>query len=149
MRTHRTLASIVVLAVSATILVSGCARPLVDYRPDGGSMTFLEAEDLARATDVSGVADVKLADAPAKRTEVLTSLRTKGADGVRAAELLTEGFPVPNSAVPVLVMIAKVDGVRSLVAVEAYKGSDGTLSRRRLWVFDLKTGAVVRSATFR
>ena len=149
MSRNRTFASVAALAAVVAVLIAGCGRPLFDYRPDSGSMTFLEAQDLARAADISGVADLALEDAPARRTEVLTSLRTKGADGKRAAELLTEGFPVRNAAVPVLIVFADVDGVRSLVAVEAYKGADGKLSRRRLWVFDLKTGAIGRSATFR
>jgi hypothetical protein len=39
--------------------------------------------------------------------------------------------------------------VRSLVVVEAFGGKSGPLSSRRLWVFDYKTGDLLRSASYR
>jgi hypothetical protein len=149
MRRYRPHLIVVLLPAMLLLAAAGCAKPAFEYRPDGGSMTFLQAEDLGRTADISGVADIAVEDAPAKRAEVLAGLRANGDEGKRAADLLTEGFPVPTVAVPVLVTLADVDGVRSLIAVEAYKGTGDRLTRRRLWVFDFKTGAIVRSVTYR
>jgi hypothetical protein len=51
--------------------------------------------------------------------------------------------------VPLIVRVATIDGVRSLVVVEAFGDKSGPLSYRRLWVFDYETGALLRSAAYR
>jgi hypothetical protein len=75
-------------------------------------------------------------------------LRTRGVDGQRAATLLTSGFPQETPSVPVWVGIGTVDGVRSVMAVEAYPDKTGKMNWRRLWVFDMSTGAVRLAASY-
>jgi hypothetical protein len=63
--------------------------------------------------------------------------------------LLTQGFPTRTAAVPVRVEIARVDGVRSVIVVEATTGTAGTLDRRRLWVFAIDTGKILGTGSYR
>jgi len=116
---------------------------------NGGAMTMREAEGLAESADLSRVSGIDVAHAPDARVDALVWLRRQGAVGDRAATLLTVGFPDRTAAVPLIVEVATVDGVRSLVVVEAFGGSSGPLTYRRLWVFDLATGDVRGSAAFR
>jgi hypothetical protein len=83
------------------------------------------------------------------RTTVLTQLRSQGAFGVRAADLLTIGFPAQTASVPVLVRGCAVDGVDAVLVVEAWGSSGGMLVHRRLWVFDRAKGTVIRASSFR
>jgi hypothetical protein len=83
------------------------------------------------------------------RGQVLADLRTRGELGQRAADLLTVGFPERTAAVPVLVRASAVDGVDAVIVVEAFGSQGENLTHRRLWVFDLASGAVLRAASFR
>jgi hypothetical protein len=142
------IAAAIALATAATLLVACTSGVQPVWVPDAGSLTPKQVDELAAAADVSRVSSVDVEHAPDVRTDVLVWLRGKGSDGDRAASLLTQGFPDRTAAVPVLVEVAEVDGVRSLVAVEAAGGKDGRLTVRRLWLFELKSGRLVRSATF-
>jgi hypothetical protein len=145
MRSTQAIAMLVVTAV----LVSACQPgPAVEWVADGGSLTSAQVDALAQAADISAVSDVPLDSAPDSRNDVLVWLRQKGSDGDRAASLLTIGFPERTQAIPVLVEIADVNGVRSLIAVEAAAGPGGRLTAKRLWLFELASGKLVRSATF-
>jgi hypothetical protein len=83
------------------------------------------------------------------RVDVLVWLRGRGSSGERAASLLTKGFPERTAAVPVLVRVAKVDGVRAVIVVEAIGETNGPLDARRLWVFEYSSGRLVSSSTYR
>lgn len=134
---------------TAALLASACATgPAATWVPDGGSLTSAQVDALAQGTDISAVGDVSLESAPDSRNDVLVWLRQKGADGDRAASLLTIGFPERTQAIPVLIEIADVDGLRSLIVVEAAPGQGGRLTAKRLWLFQLASGKLVRSATF-
>ncbi len=135
-------------AMVAAALTAGCAGAPVSWVPDGANMTSAQVDELAKTADLSSLGTVALADAPERRTTVLVWLRRQGADGERAATLLTTGFPDRTAAVPVLVELATVDGVRCLVVVEAAPGIDGELTAKRLWLFEFQSGTLVRSATF-
>jgi hypothetical protein len=141
---------VVAIALLAALLMLGaCAgriRPV--WEPDGGSLTDSQVDALAAGADVSAASGVALEDAPDVRTDVLVWLRSQGADGDRAASLLTAGFPDRTAAVPLYVEIAQVDGVRSLIVVEAAGAKDGTLGVKRLWLFEMLSGRLVRSKTF-
>jgi hypothetical protein len=144
----RSIWVIATLAVVAS-LVSACQPgPAVQWVPDGGSLTSAQVDALAQGADISAVSGVPLESAPDSRNDVLVWLRQKGADGDRAASLLTIGFPERTKAIPVLVEIADVNGVRSLITVEAAAGQGGRLTAKRLWLFELTSGKLVRSATF-
>ncbi len=137
-------------ALALGLALGGCrsADPTV-FIPAGGTTTIAKVEALAEQTDLSAVASVEVQQAPDARLGVLVWLRGRGADGERAATLLTIGFPERTAAVPVRIEVANVDGVRSLIAVEAYGDASGPLVHRRLWVFDLATGKLTRSASYR
>jgi hypothetical protein len=111
-------------------------------------LTSSAAEALAASTDIGGFASVTSTDAPALRARVLTDLRAKGDAGVRAAELLTKGFPASTPSVPVFVRLCAVDGVDAIVVVEAFGDAGGTLTHRRLWIFDRVKGTMLRAASF-
>jgi hypothetical protein len=132
----------------STLVASGCSGVPTSWVPDGGALTSAQVDELAKNTDLSSASAVSIADAPDRRTEVLVWLRRRGADGGRAASLLTKGFPDRTEAIPVLVELAMVDGVRSLVVVEAAPGVEGELTAKRLWLFRFESGTLVRSATF-
>lgn len=136
--------------VLASALVSGCARDFMPrFVPDGGTMNASDVESMTQNADLSPVAGIDVGHAPDARTDALVWLRRQGALGDRAATLMTTGFPDRTAAVPLIVEIARVDGIRSLVVVEAFGGASGSLSFRRLWLFDLDTGDLLRSTAFR
>ena len=146
----RTLLATIV-ALTIVILAAGCAKKFEVRIEDGGApLTGAQAERLAATTDISSLASVTTTDAVAMRVRVLGELRTHGALGVRAADLLTIGFPARTAAVPVLVRASPVDGVDAVVVVEAFGSSEGgALVHRRLWVFDRASGAILRAASVR
>ena len=148
MKGHRTAIVVALLVLGLTLSACG-RRTAVEYVPDGGSLAMSQVESLAKNADLSRVAGVDVSQAPDVRTDTLVWLRGNGTMGQRAASLLTEGFPDRTEAVPVLVEIATVEGVRTLIVVEAFGGETGPLTYRRLWVFDLKTGQIIRSAAYR
>jgi hypothetical protein len=136
--------------VVAAVLLAACSRSIqIEYTADAGSMSAAEVETLAKEADLGPVDGVSVEDAPDARTDALVWLRGQGAIGDRAATLLMVGFPARTAAVPLIVRVARVDGVRSLVAIEAFGGESGPLSSRRLWVFDYETGDLLRSASYR
>lgn len=148
MSPQRSILIAVVLAVA--LAATACSgRVQATLEPDGASLDMAAVEQLARTTDISSVSSIAVTDAPRIRDEVLRDLRTRGAVGDRAATLLTQGFPTRTEAVPVLVRASLVDGSKALIVVEASGGATGRLIYRRLWVFDLSSGAVLRASSFR
>lgn len=148
MSPQRNILIAVVLAVA--LAATACSgRVQATLEPDGAPLDMAAVEQLARTTDISSVSSIAVADAPRIRDEVLRDLRTRGTVGDRAATLLTQGFPTRTEAVPVLVRASLVDGSKALIVVEASGGATGRLIYRRLWVFDLSSGAVLRASSFR
>jgi hypothetical protein len=138
------------IAVSA-LLLSSCGQgslPVVRLETAGTPLTSADAERLAASTDIRAFASVETSRAPALRAAALQDLRANGEAGTRAAELLTEGFPAQTASVPVLVRFCAVDGTEAVVVVEAYGDAGGVIKHRRLWVFDLTSGALLRAASF-
>jgi hypothetical protein len=149
---HMVHARSVAAAAIALILVSaGCSRPFqVRVEDNAAALTGAQAERLAAQTDISSLTSVSTTDSVAMRAQVVADLRTRGALGARAADLLTTGFPPRTASVPVLVRGCKVDGVDAVLVVEAFgSSSGGMLTHRRLWVFDRATGALLRAASVR
>jgi hypothetical protein len=138
------------LGLSIALSAGGCHRAqAVVFVADGGDLTRAQTENLARTASLSPVAGVKPADAAAARQRALQELRRHGTPGDAAANVLTVGFPQDVKSVPVLVEAALVDRVPSWVIVEAWSGDGKTLSSRRLWIFDRRTGQVLASSSFR
>jgi hypothetical protein len=139
-----------VVAVSALALAACSRGSLPDVRVETVSapLSSAAAEKLAASADISAFASVETSEAPALRARALGQLRAEGEDGSRTAELLTTGFPPLTASVPVLVRFCTVDGADAVVVVEAYGDAGGTLTHRRLWVFDPVSGALVRAASF-
>ena len=142
--------ALIVIALGIAAIATGCAaRFELRVEESGPTLTGLEAERLAAGTDIGALASVTATDAVAMRTKVLSGLRTRGNLGQRAADLLTIGFPEHTASVPVLVRASTVDGVDSIIVVEAFGSDGGLLTHRRLWVFDRASGAITRAASFR
>jgi hypothetical protein len=148
---RRTPAAPLAIALALALALSACAPPAfqVRFEPSGAPLTARSAEKLAASTDIRALSSVTTTDAPALRSRMLSELRTKGALGVRAADLLTVGFPARTASVPVLVRVCSVDATSAIVVVEAFGDPGGTLTHRRLWVFGEASGAVIRAASFR
>ena len=144
----RTVGRAAALLVIALALAACTSRTGVVFEQNAGALTMTQVEQKARTVSVSAASGLDKTGAPAAREKVLIDLRTRGAEGQRAATLLTKGFPQDTPSVPVWVGVCSVDGVRSVVAIEAYPDKAGQLSWRRLWVFDLDTGAVRLAASF-
>jgi hypothetical protein len=139
-----------VVALVLTAVAAGCAaRYELRFETSGSPLTGPQAEQLAATTDISTLASVTTTDAIVMRTKVLSDLRTRGELGQRTADLLTVGFPERTAAVPVLVRACTVDGVEAVLVVEAFGEEGGTLTHRRLWVFDRASGGILRAASFR
>lgn len=143
----RTSAARLAIAVLLMLSLTACAGPGdVTFQSASARLKASELEALARAVDIAGYRSVAASDAPDLRMRALTSLRTRGDEGDRAASLLTTGFPERTIAIPVLVRIADVDGRKSVIVVEAAAGKTGDLTARRLWVFDYATGEITKAA---
>ena len=150
MRSTRIVSAVVLVAALLVGSLTACGQPApVSFEPSGRARTSAEVEAAAQTADLSSVAKIDVAHAAERRSQVLIWLRTQNATGKRAASLLTQGFPTQTAAVPVIVAVAPVDGVRSLIVVEASGDSSGLLRHRRLWVFDLASGRLLRSASYR
>jgi hypothetical protein len=148
---RRSWRSVLVLAALAVAIgAAACGRPVeVAFEESGASLTLADVEALARTADLSPAEGIDVAHAPDARVDVLVWLRGRGSSGERAASLLTKGFPERTAAVPVLVRVAKVDGVRAVIVVEAIGETNGPLDARRLWVFEYSSGRLVSSSTYR
>jgi hypothetical protein len=151
LKTRRQWGSAIVLILMAlAVAVAGCGSTIdASFDESGGPLSLSEAETIAQEADLSPADGIDVAHAPDARVDVLVWLRGRGSAGERTATLLTEGFPERTAAVPVLVRIAEVDGVRSIIVVEAVGAASGPLTSRRLWVFEYASGRVVRSSTYR
>lgn len=147
MRRHRaSLAVMCFLVLSA----GGCrGRDTLAFVDAHGVYTTRQVREMARKCALGNVAGSPVSDASGLRQERLSRLREMGADGTRAANVLTVGFPVDTRSVPVRVEAASVDGVDAWVVVEAWGPRGGTLDSRRVWVFDRSDGRVLTVATFR
>ena len=145
-------ARLALVAVLASLALAACGRPATTptlrFEAHGAPLTSTAAAALAASTDIAPLASVTSTDAPAVRTKMLGVLRAKGDAGARAADLLTKGFPASTASVPVLVRLCRVDGVDAVVVVEAFGDAGGTLTHRRLWIFDRTSGALLRAASF-
>jgi hypothetical protein len=131
-------------------LAAGCApRFELRFETSGPALTGDAAQQLAATTDISALAGVTTTEAVTMRASVLADLRTSGSLGRRTADLLTIGFPARTPSVPVLVRACPVDGKDAILVVEAYGSPGGTLTHRRLWVFDRASGALLLAASFR
>jgi hypothetical protein len=149
MAARRSRGLTIALAV-LTLVVAGCgSRVDISFDESGAPLSLAQVETLARQADLSPAEGIDVAHAPDARVDVLVWLRGRGSAGEHVASLLTVGFPERTAAVPVLVRVGDVDGVRSVVVVEAIGDASGPLTWRRLWVFDYATGGVVLSSTYR
>ena len=132
----------------ATILVAGCGRiPTTDFVADGGSYTGESLRETLTEADLSGFAKIETADASAAREDALVGLRRRGDDASDVATLLTRGFPERTAAVPALVEGAEFEGVEAWVVIEAWGEEGGSLTHRRVWVFDRSSGQILWSAS--
>lgn len=144
-------ARLALVVLTIAFLVSACgrapARGLV-FETSGAALTAADAEALAASTDISAYASVEASAGPSLRVAALERLRSEGDIGAQVADMLTKGFPPGNGSIPVLVRICTVDGTRAAVVVEAYGDLGGTITHRRLWVFRLADGSILRASSF-
>jgi hypothetical protein len=141
----------VTLSVAAAVLISaaGCASPpRIPFVRSDTSYTVAQAEEYARSIPLGSVSSLKTEQATEARSSALAALRMQGAEAGKVADLLTKGFPTRSRAVPVRVEAAAVAGKPAYIVVEATGRAGGTLTSRRVWVFDATSGAIMSSASF-
>jgi hypothetical protein len=136
------------LLCASALVAAGCCAGTLVFEPNGAPLDMAGAEQLARTADLGPASGIDVGQAPEARTRVLTDLRTRGATGDLAASLLTRGFPERTAAIPVLVRACTVDGRSAIIVVEAYGGATGALTRRRMWIFDAKSGEIIRASSY-
>ncbi len=136
------------IVLAAALAIGGCTS-LTLFEPDGAAMSGAQVDALAKGTDISAASEIDVKNAHSRRQEALAELRRQGDKGGRAADLLSQGFPSRYASVPVLVRIGRVDGVETMLVVEAFGGRTGRLQHKRLWLLDWKTGRVLRADSWR
>ncbi|MDO8964220.1 MAG: hypothetical protein Q7W30_06990 [Coriobacteriia bacterium] len=148
---HRAGRVIVACCIAAVLSMTACgpATPAVTFSSGAESLDVAAVQRFALDADLSSAVSVEASGSPALRERLLQSLRGHGAEGGRAADLLTAGFPPVTAALPIVVRVGPVEGKKAVSVVEAIPGDSGKLTRRRLWVFDYETGSVIRATAFR
>jgi hypothetical protein len=139
------------LSIAAALLLpaAGCAPgPQIPFVRSDKSYTIAQAEEYARSIPLGTISSTKTDQATEARSKTLAALRMQGSEAAKVADLLTKGFPVQSRAVPVRVEAATVDGRPAYIVVEVTGRPGGTLTSRRVWVFDASSGAVMGSASF-
>jgi hypothetical protein len=144
----RTRLAVTFVALALVLAACGGGVPEVVFEASGAPLTAATADSVAASTGIGAFASVESSSAPALRAKALEKLRAQGEIGARAAELLTEGFPPVSLSVPVLVRVCQVDGKDAVLVIEAYGDAGGKLTHKRLWVFELGSGAIVRATSF-
>ena len=146
----RPAVSIVLLgcALLACTAIAGCDRSTLEYIPSGGPYTMAQVEDLATQVSLSAVENKQTADGATLREEALLELREADNDAALLADALTRDFPSDATSVPLLIEAATVDEVDAWIVVEAWGDTDGTFSRRRVWVLDRSTFTILGSTSF-
>jgi hypothetical protein len=140
------------LSIAAAILVpaTGCVSgPQVPFVRSDKSYTVSQAQEWARSISLGAASSIQTDQATEARQKALAALRVQGTEPGRAADMLTRGFPAQSRAVPVRVEAATVAGRPAYIVVEATGRPGGTLTSRRVWVFDAATGAVMGSASYK
>ncbi len=110
----------------------------------------MSAEQLiaeSKAVNVEPYAQTEADESPELRRKTLTRLRTMGEEPARLADILTASFPADTRALPVKVLEAKTEGRDVWAIIEVWGSAGGKLDKRRLWVIDRATGAIVSSTT--
>jgi hypothetical protein len=140
----RMSAAAIFVAIAAALLVSACCGAYPTFDPGAPPMTSAQLQTLVDTVDAGAAGSIDFKNGPAERQAALARLRSRGADGARAATMLTKGFPPSDAAVPFLVRIAKVDGTKSLIVVEAWGAAGGKLTNKQVWLFDWPSGGIRR-----
>ena len=147
MKEARRLFSVLTLA---GLLLAGCAsRPQARFVDGNRTYTLDQVSERAASLRSDASASVRVEDAAEVRQRVLAELRKHGALASQAADLMTRQFPPVTNAVPFYVEAATVEGRPCWVIVESWGGRTGTLTFRRLWVFDRATADLLASRTYR
>jgi len=137
---------LVFAAILVVAMMTGCS-------PDGP--TFVSAANTYSAETVTSVLDrddvVGAEGSPTdeardKQQDALVALRRQGAEGSKAADLITETFANSSPGVPFYVERATFDGTEALIVAEVIGPKGGTLKDKRVWVID-DSGQILFSAT--
>ena len=138
----------VIVALIALVALVACGRAGLEYIPNGSTYTLKQAEEMASSVALLGVDSISAEEALKLRQERLSELRAEGTGPSRLADTLTRDFPSDTSSVPIRVESATVDGRSVWLVVEAWGDKDGSLTRRRLWIFDSTSFVVVWASSF-
>jgi hypothetical protein len=146
MTARRALVSLFGLLVVMSLSSVGCAQKTIELVDDGRSFEIDTVVTMMDAGDPGDLTGRSADQADSLRSKALSSLRQRGAEGTRVADLLTDSFPSNTRGVPFYVERALVDGQESWLVIEAIGRRGGELDDRRLWVLD-NEGEVIFSAT--
>lgn len=139
---------IVVLLVVA-LAATGCGGPSIEYISEGREYSLEGVDDLRTQIGAPDYGEDSASRATELRHDRLVELRSRSAQAATAADLLTQQFPNESRAVPYYVESASVDGTQAWIVLEVVASTEtGRLDRVRLWVFDKKSGDVLRASSF-
>ncbi len=134
------------LALTALLMVAGCASDAPRFVDAGASYTEQDVSSLFDTVDASSALGAPTTDAPALRSTALGALRGQGDAAASAAEVITRTFAGSAAGVPVYVESALYNGEQALIVVEAIGPKSGDLRDLRIWVIS-ETGDVLYSGT--
>lgn len=128
------LASVALVAVIVTVVLSGCGNVEVTYVDKGNEYTRASALKLLDGLSSGALSERPTSDSQELRSEALTLLRREGENASEAASLVTSTLPEDSQSVPFYVERARYEGDDAVLIVEAIGPSSGALSDKRLWV---------------
>lgn len=145
-----TVVGLVLYAVVAGVLLTGCGGPDVVFVADGAGYTFEQVEALHTSQrPPSSMAGEPVDTASDLRRDALVELRAQGGEAAELADFVTSALADTGRSVLYYGEAADVEGSPAWVLLEAWGAQSGTLDSTRLWVFDRESGAVIYSSTSR
>lgn len=131
---HRNRYGLLAATVALCLAVTGCAQPRVSFSQSETNYDRASASALLQSTSTTEIADEPTARAKQLRLNALTDLRSEGAAGRAAAQVITKVVPNDDKTVPVYIERARFEGKDALLVIEAYGRPAEKLDSARLWV---------------
>jgi len=134
--------SLLVFAAIAVLFLSACGPTGPTWVDAGATYTTKTLSAEYAKASLGDLAKNSTADTAKLRHDALVGLRRRGGSAADAADLITKTLPTDGHGVPLYVERATVDGVPSLILIEAIGPPSGKLTTKRLWALS-DQGAVL------
>jgi hypothetical protein len=146
---RRRAASVLLACAIVALAIAGCSSTFsVAFVDTNATYDTSKLQKLLADTAAADrVSESTTAEAAELRHEALVQIRSHGAGGSSAADLITRTFPASTKSVPIYAEWATVEGAESLILIEAWADPSGKLGSKRLWVINAQTEEIVYSAS--